>query len=88
MLMISQKYKLGKVKNRIGGKRGLNLFCLSIFISVALFPIFQKNANSQEKSIDWSYVAKSKPELKVLILIEGERPISLGTLAALSQHFC
>jgi hypothetical protein len=85
MLMISQKYKLGKVKNRIGGKRGLNLFCLSIFISVALFPIFQKNANSQEKSIDWSYVAKSKPELKVLILIEGERPISLGTLAALSE---
>jgi hypothetical protein len=74
-----------KVKNRIGRKRALNAFCIIVFVIVILFPILQENANSQVKSIDWSYVAKSKPELKVLILIEGERPISLGTLAALSE---
>jgi hypothetical protein len=85
MLMISEKYKMEKVKNRMGGKKGLNAFYLTIFVTVTLFLIFQENANSQVKSIDWFYVAKSKPELKVLIFIEGERPISLGTLAALSE---
>ena len=75
-----------KTIHKFNAKRYLrSLFLLSLLAFVFLMGGFQTEVASQEKTLDWSRIAKSKPELKVLLLVEGERPISLEDLAALGD---
>jgi hypothetical protein len=65
--------------------------------SIYWFPLFQtlliflfliipqRPVTSQTKAINWDRVAQMKPDLKVLVLIRGERPISLDHLALLAD---
>jgi hypothetical protein len=63
-----------------------SLFLLSLLAFVFLMGGFQPGVASQEKTLDWSRIAKLKPELRVLLLVEGERPISLEDLAGLGEQ--
>lgn len=40
---------------------------------------------AQDKSPDWHRAARLKPDVKVLVLVEGDRPITLADLASLSD---
>jgi len=62
---------------------------LSLFVPVLMALLFlmglKIEAACQETSLDWSRIAKSKSELKVLVLVESERAISLKDLSALGE---
>jgi hypothetical protein len=47
--------------------------------------ISQRPVASQTKAINWDRVGQMKPDLKVLVLVRGERPISLENLALLAD---
>jgi hypothetical protein len=77
MKMNNDKFNTGK------GFRWLFLPFLTAF----LFLIgFQTGASCQEKRLDWFRVAKLKPELKVLVLVESERALSLEDLVVLGKR--
>jgi hypothetical protein len=75
-------------------KKGADKFYVDRSLRPLLVPVlmvlffligFQTEAASQEKALDWSRIAKSKAELKVLVLVESERAFSLGDLSALGE---
>ena len=74
-----------KGTDKLNASRNLcSLFLLTVI--ALLLPIgFQTEVSSQEKALDWSRIAKLEPELKVLVLVESERAISLRDLAALGD---
>jgi len=72
--------------NKLKAKRNLYLlFLLSLLAFFLLMGGFQTEAASQERTLDWSRIAKLKPELKVLVLVEGAHAISLEDLVALGE---
>jgi hypothetical protein len=71
--------------DQLNPDRNLCSFFLLVLMGLLLLMGFQTEASSQEKTLDWSRVARLKPELKVLILIESERALSLEDLATLGE---
>jgi hypothetical protein len=65
-------------KGKEGMKRGLIVFLLLFFFAAAV--------DSQERSVNWLRVARLKPDLKVLVLVEGDQAISLRDLSVLAEH--
>lgn len=58
------------------------------FSAALLFAVltdFGWAAAGEPGEIDWDRAIRLQPELKLLVLVEGDRPISLGDLAALSD---
>jgi len=74
-----------KHTDKLDADRNLRSLFLVALIALLLLISFQTEASSQGKTLDWSRIAKSKPELKVLILIESERALSLEDLATLGE---
>jgi hypothetical protein len=71
--------------DRLNSGRTLGLLSVSVFAVFLILMIFHADAACQEKTLHWSHIAKLKPELKVLVLVEGERAISLQDLVALRE---
>jgi hypothetical protein len=65
--------------------RSLRQLFLPALMALLFLIGFQTEVVSQEKTFDWSRIAKLKPGLKVLVLVEAERAISLGDLSALGE---
>jgi hypothetical protein len=61
-----------------------SLFLLSL-ITLLLLIGFDTEASSQEKTPDWARVAELKPGLKILVLVESERGLSIKDLATLGD---
>ncbi len=61
-----------------------SVFLLSLMAFLFLIG-FHTQVASQEKTLDWSRVARLKPELKVLVSIESEHALSLEDLASLGD---
>ncbi|OGP90089.1 MAG: hypothetical protein A2156_06710 [Deltaproteobacteria bacterium RBG_16_48_10] len=74
-----------KSTDKINIDRNLRSLFLPVLMVLLLLIGFQTKASSQEKTLDWSRLAKIKPELKVLVLIESERALSLEDLATLGE---
>ena len=61
-------------------------FPLFQILLIFLFLIIsQRPGISQTKAINWVRVAQMRPDLKVLVLVRGERPLSLNDLAFLAE---
>jgi len=71
--------------DKLDALRNLRLLSLLVLMALLFLIGFQTEASSQEKTLDWSRIAKLRPELKVLILIESERALSLEDLATLGE---
>jgi hypothetical protein len=80
-LSLHQYSKL--IKKKRDSLKGILLFqALLIFF---LLIISQRSAISQTSAINWNRVAQIKPDLKVLVLVKGDWPISLDDLAWLAD---
>jgi hypothetical protein len=55
------------------------------FLIFLFLILSQRPVASQTKAINWDHVAQMRPDLKVLVLVRGERPISLDDLALLAD---
>jgi hypothetical protein len=65
-----------------------SIYWLSLFQTLLIFLfliISQRPVASQTKAINWDRVAQMKPDLKVLVLVKGDRPISLDDLALMAD---
>jgi len=58
---------------------------LTGMIFIFLLIVSSSAVASQEKKLNWHRIAELKPDLKVLILVEGEHPISIKDLAVLAE---
>jgi hypothetical protein len=80
-LFFTQDHKMTKTK-RLRIHRFSLLQTLLIFLFLILS---QRPVASQTKPINWDRVAEIKPDLKVLVLVKGNHPISLNDLALLAD---
>lgn len=78
-LFLSQKHKVDRRK-----KSHLNLLFQALLI-LCFLVVSQIPVSSQASAINWGRVAQMKPDLKVLVLVRGDRPISLDDLALLAD---
>jgi hypothetical protein len=67
------------------------LFCKKrvFFLGCLLWFLFCADGlaqSAENHALGWSRIVKLKPELKVLVLLEGERPLALEDLAALADE--
>jgi hypothetical protein len=74
-----------KNKDKFNANRNLSAHFLRALVALLILIAFQTEVASQEKTLDWSRIVKLKPELKVLVLVEGEHAISLEALSALGE---
>ena len=72
-----------KATDKLNVDRNRHSLFLLTLMALLLLISFQTEASSQGKTLNWSRVAELKPELKVLVLIESERALSLEDLAIL-----
>jgi hypothetical protein len=66
----------------------VSIFWFPLFQTLLVFLfliISQRPVASQPKAINWDRMAQMRPDLKVLVLVRGERPISLDDLALLAD---
>jgi hypothetical protein len=61
------------------------LLLLTRMIFIFFLVVSSSPVASQEKKLNWHRLAELKPDLKVLILVEGERPVSIKDLAVLAE---
>jgi hypothetical protein len=80
-----RKKGMKKGTDKIDAGRSLPSLFLPAIMILLLLTGFPTEVVSQEKTIDWSRIAKLKPELKVLVLIEADRAISLEDLVTLGR---
>ncbi len=66
------------------GGSSRSLFFL-LLMTVLLLPGFKIEASSRGKTLDWLRVVRLKPELKVMVLIESDRALSLDDLTTLGE---
>jgi len=74
--------------NRMAETKRFSPHWVSLFqiLLIGLFLIAsQKPVVSQTTAINWDRVAQMRPDLKILVLVKGERPISLEDLALLAD---
>jgi hypothetical protein len=76
---------MGKGMNKLNPDRNPGSLFVLTLAALLVLVAFQTKAASQEKTLDWSRIVKLKPELKVLVLVEGQRAISLEDLVALGE---
>jgi hypothetical protein len=74
-----------KCMNKLNPDRNPGSLFLLTLAALLILVAFQTEVDPQEKSLDWSRIAKLKPELKVLVLVESQRAISLEDLVALGE---
>jgi hypothetical protein len=75
-----------KGTDKLNGDRNRRSLFFTALMAFLLLIGFQTEVSSQEKPLDWLRVAKLKPELKVLVLIESGRALSLEDLATLRER--
>lgn len=80
-----ERKRMKKGTDKLNADRNLRSLFLLALMTLLLLIGFQTEASSQEKTLDWLRVAKLKPELKVLVLIESGRALSLEDLATLGE---
>jgi len=74
--------------NQMAKTKRFSLDWLPIFHTLLIFLFLilsQSPVASQTKVINWDRVVQRKPDLKVLVLVKGDRPISLDDLALLAD---
>jgi hypothetical protein len=70
----------GTKKSRLSRFSFLQILSIFLFLFAAERPVC-----SQTAGINWDRVAQLRPDMKVLVLVRGERPISLGDLSLLAD---
>ncbi len=58
---------------------------LTAALTVLVLGVISAGFSEERAKIDWRRVTKARPDLKILVLVEGDRPISLQDLALLSD---
>jgi len=83
--IIRKRKRMKNGMNKLNTDKSFRSLFLLTLAALLILIAFQTEVACQEKTLNWSRIAKLKPELKVLVLVEGEHAISLEDLVALGE---